>query len=184
MKKNLSTVLLLGITVFLIVSLVYITLLLSQQGSNSATTITKTKAASHSYTRLLALNTVSPTPDTANQAETPLPSSGISGAGPSPTSPANTTPGNLTPTEILLAKNTTPGLSGTPDLTTSPNLTTTPDLTTTLEPSPTLTVEEASLSGTIIQPTTASKLPTTGWVGYPLTIFAISSVIIFLSFLF
>lgn len=57
MKQKLTKFGLIFMTVFLLGSTIYITLLLKDTGGTAATTVKKTKAASVTYTKTLALNT-------------------------------------------------------------------------------------------------------------------------------
>ena len=141
-------------TVFLLGSTIYITLLLKDTGPTAATTVKKTKAASVTYTKTLALNTEPVQPEISERPE---------GGAEEPTA---------VPTETLLSYNSI-NQTGQP---TQP-LTLSPTLPSTTQPTQTQ-------EGITVAPTGVTSLPQSGWMQSSIAIFAAASIFIFLSFLY
>lgn len=161
MKQKLMKFGLIFMIVFLLGSTIYITLILKDTGPTAATTVKKTKAASVTYRKTLALNTQPNQPDT---------SGGLPGEAQEPT---------VIPTEKLLSYNS---INQTGQLTPTSALNPTISALT-LNP----TISNSTLSPTLsstTQPTGVTSLPQSGWMQSSIAIFAAASIFIFLSFLY
>lgn len=160
MKQKLIKFGLIFMTVFLLGSTIYITLLLNNTGPTT-TTVKKTKAASVTYTKTLALNTEPVQPEIS---ETPV----LSG----PT---------VIPTEKLLSYNSI-NQTGQP----TPKSTPSPTLSaSTLSPTVSSTTQPTQTQGAVtVTPTGVASLPKSGWMQSSIVIFAAASIFIFLSFLY
>lgn len=153
-KIHLKTIGLMMITVIFIGAIFYLSIQLRQEGNSSSLPIQriKTKAAARSYTKLIVLNDVSPTPSSESNLQlTPSPN-----LSPSPTEslqPSDSPSPSLTPspTDIIIAKN---------------NI------------SPSASDNSLVLTETVSPTRGISQLPETGYVGYSLAIFGSALTII------
>lgn len=163
MKQKLIKFGLIFMTVFLLGSTIYITLLLKDTGPTAATTVKKTKAASITYRKTLALNTNSVQPTISERQEGKAEE-------PEPTA---------IPTEKLLSYNS---INQTGQLT--PTSTLSPTISaSTLSPTISASTLSPTLSSTT-QPTGVTSLPQSGWMQSSIAIFTAASIFIFLSFLY
>ncbi len=165
MKKKLSTIILLVVTIFLIISVIYISILLRDQGDSSVTKIKKTKAASLTYSRTLSIGseTIDITPTVTE---------------PQPT--------NLSPTREL-----TPTETSTPTVQTEEKIQP-PTEAVLAYRNPTITIVVTPTEGADLtsfpKPTTSSQsvnnLPQSGWAQYSIIFFVGAVLMIFVSFLY
>jgi cytochrome c biogenesis factor len=166
-KSKITTGLLIFMTIFLIGAIFYISNLLisgDNETKTSAVAPRKTKAANVTYSKLIALNNISPEPTlTPTLAPTSTPAVSTTPATSSEINKSFVEAGGTTeaptptPTEIILAY-ANPSVTG--------------------EAS-----SEAGITSTII-PTKVKDLPDTGFVYNGLIIFAAAMVLVFFSFLF
>lgn len=178
MKKKQSTLKIIGLFVIVITlfGLIFaVNNMLQEKPGQAVTTIKRTKAASKTYSRLLALNNPQPT-----------------------IAPTNNPTIDISPTEILLAHNNpaltgdqlqnnqlTPTISG-DDYITAGQGTPTVDPTTELlaRNNITVTISSSISPTTSIIPTKTQVLPETGWVQYSLILFVSATTMFLLAFIF
>ena len=181
MKKKQSILKITGlflIFVLLLISIIFVNNLLKEEPGQAVTTIKRTKAATKTYSRLLALNNQQPTisPTLAQQGtESPSPTE-ILLAKNHPTITGGQYQNNpLTPT--VFANNEITDMQGTPTVDPTAEL---------LARNSNITVTaSSSISPTSsIIPTKTQKLPETGWIQYSLILFAAATTMFFLAFIF
>lgn len=164
-KKGIIVVGLFVAIVGLVAGGIYMTMTLNKQDQGTAPRTTQTvKAENKVYNKVVLLNNNSAPSTSPSISDTP-PVAGSSATQTALTPTDSAAPLSVTPTEIILAyKN--PPLTNEPDAT----------LSATLSPS----VSNATTQ----EPTKLTRLPTTGVYTNSLIIFAVSSTLIFLAFIF
>jgi len=153
-KIHLKTIFLLGLIVILVGGIFYLSVQLTNSPGSAKLPIqrVKTKAAAKDYTKLIALNDISPTTISSSDLVSPSPSTSPS-LSPSPSSSLPSL--SPTPTDIVVAKN---------------NL------------SPSGEEEVSSAEGTILPTRIVSQLPASGYTGYTLAIFGAALMMILFAF--
>ena len=157
------------VTIFLIGSIFYISTLLTSGDENKTSQVAprKTKAANITYSKLIALNQVTPETTPTAQAE-------------------DTTSGEETEsiTETPTQTGETVSVTGVESITETPTPTPTETVLAYANPTVTDTASSEADTTTTLTPTKVKNLPDTGFIYNGLIIFAAAMVLVFFSFLF
>lgn len=205
MKKKQSTLKIIGLFVIVItlLGLIFaVNNMLQEKPGQAVTTIKKTKAASKTYSRLLALNNPQPTviptiglPIAPNPTETLLAKNNAIPTGNQndqsiPTAIAGQNNPNLQSTTAGSQNQNnqlTPTIPSNMDITNTqgtPTVDPTTELLALNRNNTTITTTKSISPTSSIAPTKTKQLPETGWIQYSLILFAAATTLFFLAFIF
>lgn len=169
-KKQVSTYLILGSVVFLVIAVAAVSVLLRSDSESSPIITTKIRASSLTYRRTITIGSAS--------TQTTVTPTGSAAVSPSPTSSA------AGGSDAGSTNGSGAAHSGTPAVTATATPTDTPEPTAELTASESGTTDTPMPSDRAVSPTPVSALPETGTWQYTSILFIAASVVLFISFLF